>query len=399
MSSSQLLQEELKRSFQFFWNHANHQPNSPGYGLMLDRSNNAEVASIAAVGFALTAYVIGVEYGLITYEEALTRVKGTLQTLQSRVPHYDGFWVHFCGMKDAAKIGNCEYSTIDTALALNGVIVCDSYFQDAGVHEIAAELLTRVQYQNLWYQEEGRKLFHMAYHGDSAEYAGSWDMCAEQLMMYLQAAGQDAISSELAKELYLGFDRPVGSYGGHTCHYEPGGTLFVYQYSHCWFDFSRYQGCDGINWHENSRQATLAHIAWCKDHPQYRSFAEGLWGVSAFDGPDGYIVHGLVPGSVPVRTDGTVGPCAIAGALPFTYEESLKALTYLYEHHPKIWGEYGFQDSYNGDRNWIAPTYLGIDKGETLLMIDSVRKGCVYQYYMAHPHIQKAIEKLGMQKI
>jgi hypothetical protein len=50
----------------------------------------------------------------------------------------------------------------------------------------------------------------------------------------------------------------------------------------------------------------------------------------------------------------------------------------------------------NSEQNWYATTYLGIDKGSTLLMIDNALYGDVWELYMKHPRIQKAIAKLGM---
>ncbi|HCM12651.1 MAG TPA: hypothetical protein DHW85_05685, partial [Lachnospiraceae bacterium] len=123
MTVEELLDLEMRKCFDFLWETSNHIKGSKGYGLALDRSNNPSLASIASVGFALTGTVIGVKHGFITYEEGLERAKGTLFTLLHNIPHYKGFFVHFCDMQTGERYNKSEYSTIDTALCLNGIIV------------------------------------------------------------------------------------------------------------------------------------------------------------------------------------------------------------------------------------------------------------------------------------
>ena len=50
---------EMRGAFDFFWEQANTDLNSPGYGLIRDRYPGSEgIASIASVGFGLTAYLL-----------------------------------------------------------------------------------------------------------------------------------------------------------------------------------------------------------------------------------------------------------------------------------------------------------------------------------------------------
>ncbi|MDF2542344.1 MAG: hypothetical protein K0S47_2062 [Herbinix sp.] len=405
MTSRELLDLEMRKCFDFFWDTSNHIEGSKGYGLMLDRSNNPALSSIASVGFALSSIVVGVLHKYISYEEGLHRAKGTLHTLLYNVPHYEGFFVHFCDMMTAKRHKNCEYSTIDTALCLNGILVIDAFFKDEEVHRMSEAIINRTDYSKFVFYRDQKAFFHMAYNDivggdytkDGSGFISAWDMTAEQLMMYIQAAGQDNIDEETARNLYLSFDRPYGMYKDIGCYYEPGGVLFVHQYSHCWFKFLEYKGCDNIDWSVNTKNATLAQIKWCQDQPHIKTFREGLWGVSAMDGKEGYIVHGTVPSrSMKPHSDGTIGPCAIAGSLPYTYEESAVALQYIYHNHPTMWGPYGFYDSMNSEQDWYASTYLGIDKGETILMINNALYGEVWDLYMNHPRVKNAIHKLGM---
>jgi hypothetical protein len=63
-----------ERTFRYFWDTAD-----PDTGLVPDRYPTPSFASIAAVGFALTAYPIGVERGYVTRAAARQRVLTTLR--------------------------------------------------------------------------------------------------------------------------------------------------------------------------------------------------------------------------------------------------------------------------------------------------------------------------------
>src|SRR5690554_7136926 len=92
---NRLLVEEIqRRAFNLLTDFTNYNTNEDGYGLTLDHNLKPDVASIAATGFTLSGYIIGVNYGYINYEDALYKVIKTLETLAYRVPHYKGFFVH-----------------------------------------------------------------------------------------------------------------------------------------------------------------------------------------------------------------------------------------------------------------------------------------------------------------
>ncbi|MDQ2977710.1 MAG: hypothetical protein M3R62_00705, partial [Acidobacteriota bacterium] len=63
-----------RRTFDYFWELTN-----PKNGLVPDRAPTPSFSSIAAGGFALTAYPIGVERGYVTRQQARDRVLTTLR--------------------------------------------------------------------------------------------------------------------------------------------------------------------------------------------------------------------------------------------------------------------------------------------------------------------------------
>lgn len=415
MNHKDLINLELERSFKFLWEQANTDPNSTGYGLVVDRYSRKNLSSIASVGFALSGIVIGIERGFITREQGYERAVGTLKTLRDHVPHYKGFFVHFANLNTGERHRKSEYSTIDTALAINGVIVVDSYFKDPVISELAKAIIDRVDWTHFTFDHKGKTQFRMAYNPnrdgdygpDSNGWIHQWDMPAEQLMMYFQAAGNESVDPKLAVDLYFGFERYAGGYNDHQFVFTPGGALFIYQFSHAWFDFSKYVDAKGFDWFKNSVEATHGNREWCIDHSdQYRTFNENAWGLTACDHPYGYAAFGPAPlgwGQLHVKDNcnGTVAPYGPISSIIFTPEESIAAMEYFYnEHKEQLFGEYGFKDSYNleEDEPWYCDEYIGIDKGITLLMLDNYLHQTTQKYYMEHPIIKRAIEVLGFKE-
>ncbi|WP_413379454.1 glucoamylase family protein [Alkalihalobacillus sp. 1P02AB] len=397
MTTFNLLDEEVRRSFDFFWKEANTDKESPGYGLILDKtgSDSTEVASIASVGFGLSAIVIGVERNWITFEEGYERTKGTLETFLYNVDHVGGFFFHFLNMKTAKRYE--EYhdcaSIIDTSLFLNGAVTSAEYF-GGEIKELFEKIYQRVDW-TLYYDKD-RNLFFMGYQEETGGF-GQWDMYAEQMMQYILGVGSP--THPVPKEIYDGFERRLGTYGEYEFYNSPGGALFTHQFSHAWFNFKGIKDKDGIDWFENSVKASLASRQFSIDNPEnLKTYHKNAWGLTACEGPTGYIVPGTPPfyEEVKVQFDGTVPPCGPAGSIVFTPKESIEALEYMYENHPKLWGEYGFMDSYNLDVEsaWYAERVIGIDKGITLLMLENYRSGLIWNLYMKNKYVQKAKELL-----
>src|SRR5690625_3227973 len=168
MGHFDLLNEEQKRSFDFFWNEANTDKDSPGYGLILDKTGkgNERVASIASVGFGLSAIIIGIERKWITYEEGYERTKGTLETFLNNAEHEGGFFYHFLDMQTAKKYD--EYhdcaSIIDSTIFLNGAVTSAEYF-GGEIKDLFNKIYKRVNWQ--LYYDENRNVYYMGYHKET----------------------------------------------------------------------------------------------------------------------------------------------------------------------------------------------------------------------------------------
>jgi hypothetical protein len=170
--------------------------------------------------------------------------------------------------------------------------------------------------------------------------------------------------------------------------------LFVHQYSHAWFDFRR-QRDRYVDYFLNSQIATEAHRRFCLSlQPRFPKFGEALWGITASDSAQGYVVWGGPPEIG--KLDGTLVPCAPAGSLPFTPEASLRTLRAMRrELGGKVWRRYGFVDAFNPHTRWINRDVIGIDLGITLLMAENLRTGFVWKWFMQNPHVQKGMKLAG----
>lgn len=407
MDTQQILYNELRGSVDFFLNFTNLDPTSKGYGLTVDSTKDPGISSIASVGFALSAWVIAVERGFLPGQKALDITRQTLHTLLHHTSHHRGFFAHFLDMDSATRIGKCEYSTIDTALCLNGVITASAYFHDSEISDLSQQLLNRVDWPFIIFEREGKTLFRMAYNPDKGGdyvtgepgYIYHWSMAAEQKMMYLQAAPY--LEPEMARKLYQGFSRDLGDYDGQKVIINPGGNLFAYQFSEAWLDTENYLDPDGVDWFNNTRLATLANRAFCLEHAQqFKTYHANSWGASAGDSPWGYDVSGATPALHPPKPNGTVSIYGALSSLPFTPELTLPMAQYLYEHHPQTWGSYGFYDAYNLNANppWYSHSLYGIDKGCSMIMIENYLSRLIWETYTNSPMIQRALAVLGFTR-
>lgn len=402
----QLIEEEIKGCFDFFWNESNAVDGEKGYGLTSDISG-VPISSIAAIGFAFCAYVIGVEKGYVSREDAYQRCVKTFYTLKS-VEHYKGFMVHFVNQKTVENYRNSEVTTIDTAILLMGAIVAGEYFKGE-VKELVDYFLDRVDWESFIFEKNGKKIFRMAYskklyNKETGWNDACWDEYAEQLMMYILYAGSKNANKKLAQDLYFGFERRVGAYKGDNLVYCFGNALFIHQFTACFFDFEHYVDKKGFNWFINSRNATLANRQFCIDQEWSKTYNENSWGLTAFEGKTGYKVFGAPPfgfynKGIDMHIDGSVAPYAALSSIVFTPEESIEALKY-FASMPELKGKYGFTDSYNfEEERFFSTKYLGIDKGPTIIMLENFLNGTIWKYFMQSDVCKKAIENLEFTRV
>lgn len=392
-SIDEVIEWEMKGSFDYFWERANTDESSPGYGLIRDRYPGSEgIASTASVGFGLTAYLIGIEKGYITREQGLDRVDRTLDTLLN-LEREEGFYYHFVDMQTGKRAWNSEISSIDTAILLMGVLSAGEYF-GGEIEAKAKELYDAVNWP--WFIDPDRKMFYMAYRPEKG-FEGYWDFYAEQLMLYVLAAGSDTHPTD--EMPYYIFTRHYAKYGeGQPFIHSWFGSLFTHQFSHAWIDFRGRSDKKDVNWFDNSVEASLAQVNFAVNMDEkYTTLGPDAWGLTASDGPDGYNgLYGAPPSGFDNKQhfiDDTIPPAGAIGSIIFVSEPAQRAMLYYYSLE-KLKSPYGFKDAFNLSKDWYASDVIGIDKGISLLMLANYQSDMVYKITMENKILLQGLERL-----
>ena len=406
---------EQEKSFRFFWETTTTSGN--GFGLSRDRwPGNPTIASIASVGFALASMPLGVENGWITRAEGEARVLGTLNTLKN-MTRIEGFFYHWVNMATGAREWNSEISIIDTGLMLAGAIVAAEYF-GGDIAALVEELYLDVNWD--WYVNPSQKMFYMSYK-PGVGHSGAWDHFAEQMILYVLAAGNPRFTygaqlyqnlrtiSTLNNNYVRGYTSIKTKEVVQPFIYSYDGSLFQHQFSHAFIDFRGIVDDQGIDWFENARRATRANYLFTQDFAhRYKTYSEISWGISAGDGPNEYRAYGAQPAKNNAH-NGTIVPYAAVASINYWEYESLMA-TQNYGSISQLQTTYGFADAYNlgpvdpsynqtiaNLTPWYDPHVLGIDKGITALMIENYRSELIWDMFMANDFVQTGLATLGFE--
>ncbi len=427
-ASEAFLDDLQRRTFAYFWDTTN-----PANGLARDRFPTPSFASMAAVGFALTAYPIGAHRGFVSRSAAAQRTLATLRFLanapQGDAPTgmtgYKGFFYHFVDMERGARFETTELSTVDTALLLGGMLFAQSYFdqpQEAEIRELVDRIYGRVDWR--WSQARPPTVA-LGWSPEKGHLPYDWIAYSEAMLVYILALGSP--TQPLGPESWAAWSAGLPKHwateeGQQLVRFAP---LFGHQYSHIWVDFRGIRDAfmreKGHDYFENSRRATVAQHAYALRNPMgWRGYGPRLWGLTACDGPadvtveaDGrtrtfrsYSARG--PGDF---DDGTVAPTAVGGSVPFAPDLCIPALMAMRaDHGEQLYGRYGFLDSLNlsvprtvplkhgrhvPGRGWYDGDYLGIDQGPILAMIENHRSGLVWRLTRSNPHIRRGLQRAG----
>ncbi len=450
---SAFLDEVQRGSFNFFWNAAAPDALAP---FAPDRTSRRELISLAGVGFQLAAFCVGVERGWAARSEAEARATRILAALASSPTITKaGLFQHFIDARDAGLIKDAPenvVSTIDSAIFFAGAIVASSYF-GGEVAAIADGLVERANWR--FFQagpEAGKSQGFISLGWKPASKADAtgpgsllpyqwWDSGDEHRLVMFLAVAAPLADHRLPPEMYYRLRRPVGQYTardgsptGPMVYLPWSGAHFTNFFAHCFIHYAAIGPDDPsafgvaqrprVDWWENSRRATVLHRLKAIDHSAaYPTLGPDAWGLTACDGPNGYLVPGVYPTPIPmlgaaVETDfanwtpkddfagGTIAPYGAAASILFEPELALRAM----RHHRdvarmpgmnRVWsdpaaGGFGFADSYNLSPAWVAPDHVAIDHGPTILAIENARSGLVWRLFHRHPAVRAGLERLHL---
>lgn len=420
-----------ERTFRFFW-----ETTESTTGLAPDRWPTPSFCSIAAVGFALTAYPVGVANGWITRVQARERTLATLEFFANApqgpqatgVSGYNGFFYHFLEMKTGHRFGATELSTIDTTLLLGGVLFAQSWFdgddaEERRIRTLADQLYGAVDWA--WIRPRA-PLISMGWSPEGGFIPHDWNQYNESLLLYLLAIGSPthAVPPATWAAWSARFDAVWDASGSRP--HLAFAPLFGHQYSHVWVDFrgirDPYMRTRCIDYFENSRRATFAQRDNAIANPGgFVGYGADIWGLTACDGPGdfkhksgirvreyfSYSARG--PGA---RDDGTLAPTAAASSIAFAPEIVIPAIEAMHARYGRaIYKKYGFVDSFNPTLTdpaapvqhgtivpgigWVDSDYLGIDQGPIVASIENWRTGMIWATMRKNAHVRRGLQRAG----
>jgi hypothetical protein len=380
----------------------------PVSGLARERKGSGDTCTSGGTGFGMMAIMVGAERGLIDRVEAAQRLLKMVRFLQVKASRYHGAWSHWLNGSTGKTIPFSRYDDggdiVETAYLVQGMLTVRQYFSRDDKTE--KELRDRIR--QLWHEVEWdwylkEKDSKQLYWHWSPKYG--WKMnhkigghFNECMIVYLLAIASPShpIPADCYYEGWCG--EPPDEYVNCNTYYgykqwvgwPKGGPLFFTHYSFLGFD-PRGKRDKYCNYFENNRNISLINRAYCIENPgNHKGYSNLVWGLTASDTPGGYKAH------EPRRDNGTITPSAALSAMPYVPEESIATLKHFYyELGDRLWGEFGFRDAFNLDKNWFAESYLAIDQGPIVCMIENYRTGLCWKMFMSNPEIPVMLKKIG----
>lgn len=430
-----ILEDLARRTFRYFWETAD-----PRTGLAPDRYPTPSPCSVAAVGFALTAYIVGVERGYVSREDARGRTLTTLRFLVdlpqgddvAGMSGYKGFYYHFLEMSDGRRAGTCELSTVDTALLLCGALHAQAYFdredtEETAIRELVQTMSERIDWR--WAQPRPPSI-SLGWSPEKGFLPYDWRGYNEASVLYLLALGDRDRPVDVSAWLAWteNFRRNWSTFNGEQAlHFPP---LFGHQYSSCWIDFRRirdaFMRAHGLDYFENSRRVTVAQRAYAILNPhRWSGYEADIWGLTACDGPAdttvringemrrfrSYSARGVGDGPDSFD-DGTIAPTAAASSIAFAPDIALRAIQAMIHRYGEwLYTQYGFLDAFNPSFQvadtpvrhgkvvpgvgWFASDHLGIDQGPILAMIANYTDGTVWRHMRRSEQVRRGLQRAG----
>jgi hypothetical protein len=399
-SDDELLDMVERYTFRYFWDYA-----QDSSGMSRDRNSPVNTVTSGGSGFGVMAIIVGIERGYITREHGIERILKILNFLEA-ADRFHGAWPHFINGNTGTVIPFSTYDNggdlVETAFMIEGLLAARQYFNGNSEDEqtIVSKITTlweEVEWD--WYTRGGMNVLYWHW---SPNYGWQMNMQIrgwnEAAIVYLLAIasptynvdaslwhkGWAGSSDYLNGTRFYGYLLRVG--------WDWGGPLFFTHYSFLGFDPRNIS--DGYaNYFDNNRNTALIHHAYAINNPRARTgYGDDCWGLTASDDPDGYKVHEPTSGG----DNGTISPTAALSSFPYTPEESMRALKHFYRDlGDKTWNWMGFYDAFNQGRNWWASSYLAIDQGPIIIMIENYRTQLLWNLFMSNPEIQPALDSIG----
>ncbi len=394
-------------------------------GLVADTSRENSPISIAVVGFALSAYPVGVERGWMTRDQAVESSLASLrffrdsdQSGSAEATGYKGFYYHFLDAKRGTRVWRSELSMIDTALLIAGALTAAMYFdadtpQEAELRSVVDHLYRRIDWR--WAQDGGDTIVQ-GWKPESGFLKYGWEGYSEAIILYALAMGSP--THPVLADCYDAWTMTYQWENLYGHNYLYAGPLFVHQFSHAWVDlrgiqdpFMREKRAD---YFENSQRAVRVQREYTRINPHgHTGFDQDCWGLSAGDGPSdaapdveseprrlfGYAARGVPYGP----DDGTLSPPAVLACLPFEPEITMRGVRTLLQRYPDLVRDGRMTSGLNPGyptaegKPWVSDGHYGLDQGIVVMMIENHRSELIWRLMRRCPYLVDGLRAAGFR--
>ncbi len=420
LSDDELLTMLQKACFHYYWEGAD-----PHSGMARENIPGDErIVATGASGFGIMALVVGVDRGFITRAQGVQRLTKIVGFLE-HADRYHGAWSHYMDGSTGhtmAVFGMLDNGgdLVETSFLMQGLLAARQYFRGSSQAEQAlyqriTQLWETVEWD--WYLETATSdflywhwspLFAFQIHHPligfnetmityllsiaspahgvpAAMYYSGWASQAERAIHYRQGWSGSTDGNHYANgHTYYGIKLDVGV--------GTGGPLFFTHYSFMGFDPHSLHDRFTSSYFDNNRNLALINRAYVMANPKhFAGYGPDAWGLTASDGPDGYVPH--APDDANDR--GTLTPTGALASFPYTPEASMAAFKHFYRDlGGELWDIYGPRDAFNPTKNWVSPIYMGLNQAPIVVMIENYRTGLVWKSFMSNPEIGEMLKKL-----
>jgi len=399
-----LLDAVQRQTLSYFWDFAH-----PVSAMARERSNPVpgydylDTVCSGGTGFGIMAMLAGGARGFLPRSAVLDRVMCIVEFL-GRAQRFHGVFPHFIHGATGSAIAFSEKDDggdlVETSFLMVGLLCARQYFSGNALCEQALRNAVEALWLAVDWQWHARGRGAALYwhwsprHGWDMEHPiQGWNEC---LITYVLAASSPTypIPGEAYHQGWAG--------GAHFCNRQSyygvelplgppyGGPLFFSHYSFLGLDPRGLRDRYADYWRQNCAH-TLINRAHCiANLDGFPGYGPDCWGLTACDGDAGYGAFS------PTNDRGVIAPTAALSAMPYTPAQSMSALRHFYEVlGNKIWGRYGFSDSFNLARHWVAAGNLAIDQGPIVIMIENFRSGLLWDLFMSCGEIAEGLRRLG----
>ncbi len=401
ISDEALLDLVQRQTFNYFWDFGHSTS-----GLARERNTSGDVVTSGGSGFGVMTIVAGIHRNFITRSEGLARMQKIIAFLKTKAQRFHGAFPHWLdGNSGAAipfSIKDNGADLVETSYLMQGLLTARQYFNGTDPAETALrndinDLWNAVEWN--WFRKGNENVLYWHW---SPNY--NWEMnhpikgWNEALITYVLAASSPTYA--ITKAVYdngwanNGTIKNGATYYGVQLPLGPanGGPLFFAHYSFLGINPKGLTDAYA-NYETQTKAHALIHYNYSKANPKnYFAYGDSCWGLTASDDINGYMAH------EPNNDNGVLSPTAALSSFPYTPNESMQALKFFYyKLGDKLWKNYGFVDAFSLHDIWFADSFLAIDQGPIIIMIENYRSGLLWNLFMSCPEVKTGMRNLGFQ--